>query len=181
MTEIKKIRIIESMQKWENKNKDGIISDRKIANRLKKEEAIEIAQKKQKPVKSITVTVEWKKSPTWGNCPTASADINFVDGSFKRTTERYYASGCGYDKESTVVAELLNDYLKYKLWDLEGKFDDTMTRDIKPYGIRLSFDYSPYFEGGVGMSCYYSIMEFLGGKLTHVASGNKFDVYRIEF
>ena len=50
-----------------------------------------------------------------------------------------------------------------------------------PYGIRVSDEKYTHFNGGVGMSCYYRIAEFLGGKLERIASGNTFDVYLFSF
>jgi hypothetical protein len=120
----------------------------------------------------MTITIEWKKSSTWGNCPRAYASLQFADGSYYTTDNNYYASGCGYDKESTVIASIFNDFLRYKLWQREDK-DNT----DKPYGISLNYDYSPYFDGGIGTSCYYSISEFIGGEFKHIASGKTFDVY----
>ena len=150
---------------------------RQIINRLKKEDTTEQMEKNQKKIKSIEISIEWKKSRTWGNCPRASAKIEFADGSYKYDDGLYYASGCGYDKESTVIADIFNNYLKYTLWEIEGNVDKI---EKKPYGIRLNYDYSPCFEGGVGTSCYYSISEFIGGKFTHITSGKTFDVYKFE-
>lgn len=86
-------------------------------------------QKNQKPVKSITISIEWKKSRTWGNNPHAIAEIRYQDGSFERKAG-YTASGCGYDKESTVIAEIFDELLRYKLFN--------MPESEKPYGIRIS-------------------------------------------
>lgn len=154
--------------------KEGF-TQRQIANRLKKELEKEESEKNQKHVKKMTVTIEWKKSPTWGFCPKAEASIYFEDGSFGKV-QGYKASGCGYDKESTVFASICNDVLKYSLWNVTEE-----ARKKAPYGVRFNDEYNHYFEGGVGMSCYYNIAEFLGGKLEHTANGKTFDVYTIEF
>ena len=42
-------------------------------------------------------------------------------------------------------------------------------------------DVFPYFEGGVGMSCYSSIAAFLGGKMEHVADTKTYDKYVFTF
>lgn len=149
------------------------MTQRKLVNRLKKEEQKEQAERGQKSVKEISITVEWKRSATWGNCPQATASIRYESGAYS-TLETRTITGCGYDKESTAVAELLNQTLKYKLWEREDQ-DNSKA----PYGIRLDFNYNPYFEGGVGVSCYYDIAKFLGGEMKHTASGKKFDVYTI--
>ena len=134
------------------------LTKRQISNRLKKEEQKEQEEKNQKPIKEMVINVEWKKSRTWGNCPSAYATITYQDGTFKRI-DGYRASGCGYCKESTVMANICNDTLKYLLWNVNK--DD---RQKAPYGIRFNDEYTHSFEGGVGVSCYYNIMEFLAEK-----------------
>ena len=92
------------------------------AGTLPREKAVEIAQKRAAadvekwreqqlsklrtaaaaPALSfLSVSVEWKRSSTWGYNPTATARTD--DGTFSG-----YASGCGYDKESAAVGEALN-------------------------------------------------------------------------
>lgn len=154
--------------------RDGL-TQRQINNRLKKEELIENDEKNQAPVQEMTINIEWKKSRTYGFCPSASATIKHKDGRNTRV-DGYKASGCGYDKESTVVAQICNDTLKYLLWNV-----NTDDRQKAPYGVRFNDEFSHYFEGGVGVECYYKIIEFLGGKFEKVASGKTFDSYKITF
>ena len=78
--------------------------ERKRANQL---EAIE-AGKAQKPVKSMTISIEWKKSRMWGANPSATAKIQHQDGTYS-SIGPFTCSGCGYDKESTVIAEVFNE------------------------------------------------------------------------
>ena len=143
--------------------------ENRIAREVKKIEA----EKNQKPVKEIVISIEWVKSRTWGHNPNATAEVHFQDGTFSRK-EGYRASGCGYDKESTVVAAIFDDFLKYKLWERD-------LTDAAPYGISSgntgSYEYR-YFGGGIGMSCYPRIAEFIGGKMENVASGKTFDVWK---
>ena len=100
--------------------------------------------------------------------------MTFKDGTFLRT-KPYRCSGCGYDKESTVVAMVFNDFLKYRLYLPEVE----ALADKAPYGCRFrkDTDYRGY-EGAIGMSCYPRIAEFIGGKMEHVANGKTFDVWR---
>lgn len=134
------------------------------------------AEKQQKPVKKLTISIEWKKSRTWGHNPHAIAEVEFLDGTFRRQ-EGFTCSGCGYDKESTVVAQVFNAFLKYKLWERKSKSE-------KPYGITIQEDdgkhYTPYcyYGDGIGMRSYESIAEFIGGKLDHTASGKSFEVWQ---
>jgi hypothetical protein len=144
-------------------------------------------EKNQKPIKNILITIEWKKSRTWGHNPNAAAAIEYQDGTFERRGG-YKCSGCGYDKESTVIADIYNDFLKYTLWKIKLEYfkDEVRQKKMKhyikvPYGIRAG-EYegreSRYFDGGIGTSCYSLISEFIGGKFEHIASGETFDVYK---
>lgn len=158
---------------------------RKVARQQEREAAKELtrieSEKNQKPVKRMVINIEWKKSRIWGNCPRAYAELHFHDGSFHRTEDSYYASGCGYDKESTVIAEIFNDFMKYKLWNLtpeqrkggNGSGDDGKA----PYGIHVYSDNRPHFGGGIGTNCYYAIAKYIGGEFKCLASGKTFDVY----
>ena len=38
----------------------------------------------QKPVKTITINIEWNRSRTWGWNPNAEACVEYQDGSFER-------------------------------------------------------------------------------------------------
>jgi hypothetical protein len=136
---------------------------RKEAKRLAKIEA----ERNQKPVKSIDFSIEWKKSRTWGNCPRLDAFVIYKDGTTDRLSA--YASGCGYDKESTVLADVFNSVLKYKIYQIpEGA--------NLPYGIRA--DLYKGFSGGIGVNCYYEIGKAIGGTFVRTATGKTFDAYK---
>ena len=149
---------------------------RAIAERIETE-------RNQKPVKAITISIEWKKSRMWGNNPIAEGRIEYADGTWGHTAAAR-ASGCGYDKESSVIAQIFNECLKYKLWALSeeamkggpGSGDDGKA----PYGIER-YDNGRDFAGGIGTSCYYDICKYLGGTFSHTASGRSFDVYTATF
>ncbi len=154
--------------------------DQKNANKLARQQARKDAkeaariecEKNQKKVASMVISIEWKKSRMWGSNPTAEAKVIHKDGSI--SYESATCSGCGYDKESTVIATLFNSFLKYKLY---GELKPTgRERDNGlPYGIYLN-QYRHY-SGGIGTDCYYSISEAIGGKFERTASGKTFDVY----
>lgn len=127
------------------------------------------AKKGQKQVESITFNIEWKKSRTWGANPHLDAVVLHTDGSRSYGTAK--CSGCGYDKESTVIADIFNQFMAYKLYQMDESSE-------KPYGIGIDKDYRHY-AGGVGTSCYYRIAEHIGGKFEHVSSGKTFDVYKL--
>lgn len=167
------------------------LTPRKIANKIKNQDKEIEAQKNQKPVRSLTIKIEWKKSRTWGYCPRAEAEVHFKDGTFERK-EGYYASGYGYDKESTVIVEIFNDFLRYKLYQkrkLAASINGEKTDH--PYGVYYygggtvknsnSSDWylsRPSFNGGVGTSCYYKIGEFIGGRFENIANGKSFGVFQ---
>lgn len=122
---------------------------------------------------AITIIVNWKKSRTWDYNP--STEI--TDGK-----NRYFgsASGCGYDKESAAIAEVLNQSMScLKILcnkkELELKKGKTGTNhDLIGYGS--GYYAIPKFEGGVGMSCFVKILQEAGYKYTH-AGNNSTDVY----
>jgi hypothetical protein len=161
-------------------NRAKLTQEQKDANKLLRQEARK--QKKefervereqnQKPVEKITISIEWKKSRMYGNNPTAEARIFHKDGSISYGVAK--CSGYGYDKESTVVAQIFNNFLKYKLY---GEFVpvERAREGGLPYGIYLG-QYR-HFSGGIGVNCYYDISKAIGGEFKHVASGKTFDVY----
>jgi hypothetical protein len=125
---------------------------------------------------SINITVEWKRSQTWGNNPNATAEFRggkydiFISGSI---------GGCGYDKESTAVAAALNqsNALLKALYIVREK--DTKTELRALYGYGSGYGILPRFEGGVGVSCYPEIFAKIGYNWKKVSSGKTFDVYNV--
>lgn len=160
-----------------------LTEEQKQANRLARKERIaaekEVArierEKNQKPVRKMTLSIEWKKSRMWGNNPRLSAEVYHHDGSY--SSGEFTCSGCGYDKESTVISEAFNAFLKYKLYGELKPTDRDRERDGEkmPYGIYTG-QYR-HFSGGIGTDCYYPISEAIGGKFTRVASGKTYDCY----
>jgi hypothetical protein len=157
---------------------------RKQARLAEKERLEREAEKNQKPVKSLTISIDWIKSRTWGANPHASVTVEYKDGTHT-TAEGFTAGGCGYDKESTVIAEIFNQFLKYKLWAMPlskvigGK--GSLDKGPAPYGINAGHrergEYR-YYAGGIGTDCYKRIGEYIGGKFERMASGKRFDVFQ---
>lgn len=141
-----------------------------------KELAIIQAEKNQKPVESMKITIEWKKSKMWGSNPHADVFVRFKDGESVHQSG-FTCSGCGYDKESTVVGQIFDQFMKYELW----KHSREQVDNAHVYGIHAYNDESRCFGKGIGISCYYQIAQFLGGKFTNIASGKTFDVYEYRF
>lgn len=152
--------------------------EQKEANKLARQEKKAIAKKlaqieadkNQKPVSYITFSIEWSKA----GHPTCTAWIHYKDGTSKEAISK--AGGWGYCKESTVISNIFNASLKYKLYELMPN----ASKDSLPYGLN-NFYARYWFAGGVGTSCYYSISEFIGGRFERVASGKTFDAYKFTF
>lgn len=139
---------------------------KKAAKKLEKLISFQLSQK---PVKEIKISIEWKHSRTWGANPHATAQVFHVDGSISN----YFAkcSGWGYDKESTVIADIFNQCLAYKLHEVSN--------NSTPYAMYLKSD-RKHFQGGVGVSCYYELVKYWGGVMEKMGWGKNFDVYNIK-
>ena len=82
--------------------------------------------------------------------------------------EGKYTGGWGYDKLSSAISEVLNEYLPLKelLYNYKEKylFENKLTqannREIFGYGS--GYGILPYFEGGVGVTSYYKIFNTIG-------------------
>lgn len=143
-----------------------------------------------------SITVEWSKSSTWGSNPTATVRTN--TGVYSG-----HASGCGYGKESAAVAEALNQcpavlkmlYIQKEkglktppkkgrpmtpLVDEAHEKREARTSNNSIIGYGSGYGTLPYFEGGVGVSCFRSIFEKCGFKWTNTSSGKTFDSYHVE-
>lgn len=155
------------------------LAARRAAREAKKEVARIESEKNQRHVKKITITINWVRSKTWGTNPNAFAEVYYYKPlpngySIYEQAGPYRASGCGYDKESTVIADIFNAFLKYKLWAIPQD-----KRNDLPYGIHFYGDgLRPSYGDGIGTNCYYKISECIGGKFEHVAGGKTFDVYQ---
>lgn len=136
-------------------------------------------------VESIRIRVEWRRNRTWGYNPTAEVEIYGSNG-WKKAEDR--ASGCGYDKRSAAVGGALNklDEMRKILCDMK---EDAINGGISAYYsnpgsnekyIEYGAGYGaiPYFEGGVGYSCFDKI--FIKAGFTPVVrdeSGKNSDYY----
>jgi len=146
-------------------------------------------QRNQKPVATLTINIEWVKSRVWRSNPRATAQVRYVDGAHQ-TSGGYTASGCGYDKESTVVGAIFDDFLRYKLWERFPHGPNTSSSSgyvepdgkTLPYGVSFCVRPDGYtscsYGQGVGIDCYYRIASYIGGAFEHVACGKTFDVYK---
>ena len=121
----------------------------------------------------IYISVEWTRSRTWGAIPHAKIRTN--NGIYTGT-----ASGCGYDKESAAIAEALNQSpeIMKLLHNIKEKHPAKAHRELFGYGS--GYGILPYFEGGVGYSCFETIFTRCGCVCSRTGSGKMFDCYHIE-
>lgn len=130
-------------------------------------------QANKKDIVSMTIKIYWKRSSVWGSTPHAEYWCRYADGT-ENHANGFTCSGCGYDKTSTVIAEIFNKEFSGMLWRKRK------TKKKVPYGISLH-GYFPSFSGGIGADCYYRITQFLGGEWRHVTWGDNFDQFEILF
>ena len=128
---------------------------------------------------SIDISVEWKKNRTWGNNPTAK--VRAWTGSHSTESGIGSASGCGYDKESAAIADALNSCpsVMSALYEIAEQIGARKEEYREKIGYGSGYSILPYFEGGVGVSCYYQIFDAMGYTMRHTASGKTFDVYTV--
>ena len=99
----------------------------------------------------------------------------------KTRIEGKYTGGWGYDKLSSAIAEVLNQYkplmkLMYNYIDDKMFEEGSLTiNNHKVLGYGSGYGILPYFESGVGVSSFYTIFDNLGLKLTQVTD----EFYRI--
>lgn len=128
-----------------------------------------------------TITINWKKSRTWGSNPTADAQIISQDSEGNKIYQNFTSgsiSGCGYDKESTAVANVLNQSNAVLKVFFDKITPEAKERELFGYGINI-YDGIATISGGVGVSCYYRNFESVGYKFERIATGKTFDVYKI--
>lgn len=143
-------------------------------------------------IQNVSISVEWKRSSTWGYNPTATVTIN--------GTTRFggTASGCGYDKETAAVAAALNQsivILKMLYTAKENALETMPPEEIEAakkgycFGCETNrhfihygagYGVLPYFEGGVGMASFEGVFNACGLRLTHQNRTKRTDYYLFE-
>jgi hypothetical protein len=197
-------RRIDYLAKYENALKNESTETRwnqLTAGTITKEKAIEYATARIK--KDIEKQLEKKLAHL--DAVAAAPDLKYITvitwftryGTGKaevRTNNDYNegtAGGWGYDKESAAVAEAFNNDLAilkalYTIKEkalAEGQTDHSETactgrdnRNIIGYGA--GYAAIPYFEGGVGVNCFWAILKKAGFE-TKTTWGKRENVYNI--
>ena len=109
-------------------------------------------------ITSINISINWIRSSMWGYNPRATITTN------KGTITEGKASGCGYDKESTSIANALNknnDILKLLYVAKNKKMTLKNNNNHNLLGYGSGYGVFPYFEGGVGASSLMNIFRKL--------------------
>ena len=127
--------------------------------------------KQSQDIEQIRISVEWKKSATYGNNP--HVELSAYSSSSCYDTNAT-ASGYGYDKESQAIAVALNSIDGVRKLLIE-KLD--YINEKKPYGIN-QYSIIPSFSGGVGTNCFTSFFKDIGWKVTEM-HGKTYDSYVI--
>lgn len=137
---------------------------------------------------NIRIDVTWKKNRTWGANPTAEVWADEYLGLSRSV------GGCGYDKESTAIAEPFNrskamakiaiiaKYIcsTYKNLSFEQKKDLDIIGCYE-YGVRFSIHHTNgiYWEGGVGASSFMNCIKTAGYKMDIDVHPKYFDFYSL--
>ena len=94
--------------------------------------------------------------------------------SYKNTNGSYSVeggptSGGGYDKYSTVSAEMMNTCPEF----LKLLMDARARKKTLPYGVSLNTGkpWIPTWDGGVGIECHYNVLKALGYEVEWVHTG----------
>ncbi len=116
----------------------------------------------------VSISIKWKKSRTWGANPHATVYAAF-------TVTEGSASGGGYDKESAAIASAFNDNP-----EVMAIIYTAVESGVKPGYSVLDSVGLPFFDGGCGVSCFYTVFENCGYQFKKTAGGRTFDCYSIE-
>lgn len=162
--------------------------DKETAERLAKLERVAAAP----DLESVSISVEWKRNPTWGYNPTATVTIH-AGSNWKQFGGT--ASGCGYDKRTAAIGTALNQsrsVLKM-LYTVKEKalveFTPEQIAEARKRGVESNADFIhygagygvlPYFEGGVGMGSFRGVFEVCGFKCTADNETRTTDFYHFE-
>ena len=155
------------------------IAIKKASKEIEKQTAKKIDQVKNidstiENIEDINIIVQTKKTNLgYQHKATLATDTLRIDGK--------YTGRWGYDKLSTAIAEVLNQYnplmkLMYEYINNKMFEEGSLTiNNHKVLGYGSGYGILPYFESGVGVSSFYRIFDNLGLKLTQVTD----EFYRI--
>lgn len=157
-------------------------ADKKAAETIKRVERIGAAP----DLDYITLRVEWRGNSQYGKHPHAYAHTN-------NESTTGFAGGWGYDKESAAVADAFNKNksimkVLYTLKEtalLNGLSDESETactgrNNTACIGYGAGYTVIPYFEGGVGVECFWKILKAAGFtvRTNYGKHENNYNIYK---
>lgn len=128
-------------------------------------------------LESISISIEWKKSQMWGSNPTAEAEV-IASGRWSRFSSGSIG-GCGYDKESTAIAEAVNQSHAFLKQMYLVKEQRPTERNEAVFSYGSGYGILPRLEGGVGSNCYRDVFKAIGFLFKNVSSGKSYDVFAV--
>lgn len=138
---------------------------------LKKFQAEVAKQRNQPPVESVTLTIEWSRA----GHPNCTGLVRYASGHDSVVEARVGVGG--YDKESALLADVINEVLRYKMWEY---FDTNPDPESVPYGLsRPGPTWTPLIFRGVGVSSVEKAVKALGFELKRVAWSKTSDHYEL--
>ena len=136
---------------------------------------------------SVDISVEWRRSATWGMCPTATVDALLAeDGvTVRRDGGVGHASGCGYDKRSAAVDKAMRELPLWQTFLMWRGFKHTYASvpykgsDMTLYGLRRCAYGWEMDANACGMETIIDIFTANGFTMTS-HSGDVYDFYHFE-
>jgi hypothetical protein len=129
-------------------------------------------------IKRIVVATDWRRGSMQSNQCKAEIKVTYADYS-RETFESDRTGGCGYDKESTAIADAFNR-INALLKELALKANEAIEKGegYREYiGYGCGYGTLPYFEGGVGFNSQERSLNSLGYKMNHLHWTKKTDIY----
>ena len=131
-------------------------------------------------VKLVQLVTEWTRGGVYGAQAQTIAGYYLDDADGNPAYKKIVGDktgGCGYDKYSTALASVLNDCdeLMKDIYIAVDKALQTADpnndrygdgRHLLGYGLSYYKGHLPFFEGGVGAGCFWSILAKVGYKST---------------
>lgn len=141
----------------------------------------------KKLVLSVDISVEWRRSATWGMCPTASVDARLYDAGWcvRRDLGTGHASGCGYDKRSAAVDTAMRELPLWQTFLMWRGFKHTYASiprngsDRTLYGLRQCAYGWEMNANACGMETIIDIFTANGFTMTS-HNGDVYDFYHFE-
>ena len=161
---LKRVKISARGLKEDESNYQEIIFKhyQKHAEQVKKEISDLLTDESIQPFKRVELSAEWTKSRTWGYCPTAEGWINNKHLGTAR------ASGCGYDKLSSVYNTLMKNDKSFKKAVIIQALKSKAQNKTLAYSVQYN-EYGIYaWFSGRGVEALRSILIWLGFKRENI-------------